>query len=163
MLNHFSNAAIKDKGRLNFMNDYLSDKYGWEIDDGFVKYIEDNGPSYIPPIFRYGSNAGMNWGLRTDMPKEGKEEFEAKYSATFSLPTMENLSKNVTTNGDGFFKYLFSSKEIDALRGVDGGVSETDLIPISTGATVFKLTRFVEALENLNEYDKEAMMRENRI
>lgn len=140
MNNHFSNAVIKDDERIAFINQWLSvHNKDWKLDKDFIKAMQDRGPRYIPPIFRYGANAAINRELREARSHHEMEEFYKDNPNISVREAMEGIS-----DLNAYYRLPLSERELLNQIGEWHWNKQDKNRPwqslnFGTGAAVFKL------------------------
>lgn len=141
MNNHFANAVIKDEKTVEYINEYLKNQdKGWTLDEDFIYAMENRGKTYIPPIFRYGANAGLNEAIRKIGDHHHIEEFYKKNKNISVKDAMEGiedmnayyalkLSDRELMNQVGEFNWDRAKKFANISKQLNFG----------TGASLFKL------------------------
>ena len=139
MLNHFSNAVVTDPEAISYINTWLqAHGKNWALDKAFIHSLQSKGPDYLPPIFRYGANAGLNSkGLRTYKTPEEMEEYSK---------THPNITLGEAMNGqapvDALFNSPLSKREVFNLTGdleYNEAKHKDKPLKFSTGASCFNL------------------------
>lgn len=140
MNNHFANAVIKTPEIMQSVNDYLvRERKGWALDAEFVSEMNRRGPSYIPPIFRYGANAAINREIREPLTHEEVAEFYQNNPNISVREAMEGIA-----NVNAYYKSKLSERELMNQIGESTWRSDDPNRPwtqlnFGTGAAIFRL------------------------
>ena len=153
MLNHFSNAVMREPIIVEHINSYLKSKSkGWAIDPEFVSALENRQKGYIPPIFRYAGNAALSREIRniSDYASIGKF-----YSEHPNIPIRQAMEG--TTGKNDYYRLKLSERELFNQMGEWEWNSKDINRPWSplnfgTGAAVFKL--FSKPTDNMSDAAK---------
>lgn len=88
MCNNFANTVMQNPELIDFANAMLNrEGKDWQIDKTFVHDMNSRGAKYLPPVFRYGTQAALNSFVRTKSSDKEKVEFEKK----LKIPTLQEL------------------------------------------------------------------------
>lgn len=140
MNNHFANAVIKTPEIMQSVNDYLArEGKGWALDAEFISEMDRRGPSYIPPIFRYGANAAINREIREPLTHEEVAEFYQNNPNISVREAMEGIA-----NINAYYKSKLSERELMNQIGENTWRSDDPNRPwtqlnFGTGAAIFRL------------------------
>lgn len=130
MNNHFINACMQDPRFIEFANQRLK---GWRIDPEFVQAMFERDPQFLPPVFRYGKHARINWKIR-----------EKRYDPTFydrhPRPELRAvIYDRAPLNAS--FRHPLSDTELLAAAG-DFNPQALDLskqVPFSSGGAIYRM------------------------
>ena len=127
---------------IDFVNAMLaSEGKEWSIDKSFVEAMNARQPTYLPPLFRYGSQAGLNAYLRGTITKKEKEEYLEKHPN----PTVKEIM-NGTSPLDANFRMPLTDREMLNQFGVRSW-KDMDIdqqVKFNSGATAFRLKELHE-------------------
>ncbi len=132
MNNHFINACMQDRRFIQFANQRLK---GWKIDPEFVDAMLERNPQFLPPVFRYGKQARLNWKIR-----------EKKTDPTF-YDRNPRIELGAVIYGraplNASFRHALSDTELLAAAG-DFNPQKLNLskqVPFSSGEASFRMLR----------------------
>lgn len=82
---HFTNAFMSNARFLAYANEWLR-RAGkdWEIDTNFVEAMNAREPKWLPPIFRYGENAAVNFVIR-------EHHFDSDFYLKYANPFLKDV------------------------------------------------------------------------
>jgi hypothetical protein len=129
---------MKDFNFIKFANSMLNqEKKEWKIDESYVEAMNIRGPAYLPPIFRYGSQANLNKYLRGTISEKEVEDFQKENPP----PTLKELSEG-TAKLDDNFRYKLTNRELLNQFGVlskNESLDDSQRVKYGSGSAAFHL------------------------
>ncbi len=153
MCNHFANAVVKDDEMVKDINNWLKENgKDWSLDMSFIATMRNRGAWYIPEIFRYGANAGLNSQYR----KSKSDADVEKYYKEHPNISLEQAMSG-TSDINAFHRRPLSSREyfnqVGELRYQKNDPRNERQLNFGTGAAIFDLARTSNTFsESTNEY-----------